>query len=623
MKEDLPPNQIPPEARVGAHGGQVRKALLVVLLVAGALLRTSQFDYPWTTDFRGQCGSRYSNVARNFVNLGFTATKGAPIDSINPQSPDDFIYYLNHPPLLEWLVALSFKAFGMKELTARLVPFVFSFLTMVLLFLLAKRLWNETAALCVLAIFCILPMGVFYGTLVDVQGVLPLFFIILILFLYQRFVDRPGKTALALLYAAFVIGMLSDWPVYYLAVLLPLYHLFMRRKRKLAVAAMFPTAILMTLAYVLYGNWITTGKFALDFGHLQSLARSRGSYGIPTLSGLGGPAARFGEIWLTFFTWPALVMLGAWLIAIPLIRVLRKGANAYWIVWFFFIFAVLHIALFPEPAQKHEYWSYYLLPSVALAGGLTLYFAGRLFSGLLRGYAVIVQGALLVMVFIFSWTHLQELYNVLGQVDFALIGRQIDSACDKHSYILIDWDGYQLLSFYVHNQMFYGPINRVNYRMMDNNPRARYILMTNPEVAPFKQRFGLELFDQEKRNWPPQHYGRLSLVRMLDTKGLNRFDYPASIDPPKVQGVQIENRKIVVRWSHPHPENVSRYRIYRRNDKTPFYPPGTDVDKDATEAAIDNYSRDKLWLVIVAVDKDNEESDFDREVKCWPDDGKG
>jgi len=616
-------NRVAVEVKASLLRRVLRKALLVFLLAVGVFLRLQQIDCRWTTDFRGQCGSRYSNVARNFVNYGFLATKFAPIDSVNPQSPDEFIYYLNHPPLLEWLVALSFKAFGMNEFTARLVPFVFSFLTMVLLFFLAKRLWNGETALCVLAVFCVLPMGVFYGTLVDVQGVLPLFFVILILFFYQKFVDGPGGIALVLLYAAFVIGMLSDWPVYYLAVLLPAYHILMRRKHRLAVAALFPLALAMLAAWVVYSNWVITGKVGLDVGRLQALALTRGSYYVPTLAGVSGVATRMGEIWLMFFTLPALIMLAAWLIAVPVMRLLRKGAKVYWIIWFFFVFAVLHIALFIEPAQKHEYWSYYLLPSAAIAGGLTIYWAGRLFSRMAKGSGFFVQIVIVALLFAGAYLQSRELYRANSQMDFAVMAFNIDKVCDRRSYILADWDGYQLMSFYLHNPIFFGPINRTNYKMMDNNPRARYILMMN-DVVPSKQRFALELFkqirleDEGSRDKSTQHYGKLSLAEMLDMKGVKRFEYPDPVGAPKIESVRVEDRRIIVRWSSANPGRVDHYRIYGRTDKIPFYSPLIDV-RDGNEAIVENYSRERLWIVVVAVDKEGEESGFDKEIKGWDD----
>jgi len=608
-----------------------RKALLVFLLAVGVFLRMQQINFRWTTDFRGQCGSHYSNVARNFVNYGFLATKFAPVDSINPKSPDDFIYYVNHPPLLEWLVALSFKAFGMNEFTARLVPLFFSLLTMIVLFLLVRRLWNEQAALCVLAVFCILPMGVFYGTLVDVQGVLPLFFVVLVLYLYERFAARPCAAALLMLYAAFVIGMLTDWPVYYLSVLLPLYHLFLRRKHKLAVAALFPLAVAMLAAWVVYGNWIRTGRAAFDFGYLQYLVSTRAT----DLSGAspGVVAAllqavlavvaaipRMGEIWLMFFTAPVLIMLAAWLVAVPVMRILRKGTRDYWIIWFFFVFAVLHIALFAGPAQMHEYWSFYLLPSAAIAGGLTIYWAGKLFSRMMRGGGFAVQIAIFLLLFAGAYLQFRELYRTGGEMDFAAIAGNIDKVCDGESYILTDWNGCDVMSFYLHNQIIFGPINRTNYEMVDRNPRARYILMMDNDIVLRKQRFGLDLFEYARKSGP-KHYGPLTIAKMLDIKGLKRFECPDPIDAPKIENVRVEDRRVIVRWSHAPSGKVAFYRVYWRTDKMPFYSLWADV-KEGGEAVVKNYSREHLWLVVVAVDKDGEESGFEKEIKGWNDGAK-
>jgi len=612
------------EAEVRVAAAVARKVILALLLLGGVVLRTHEITYCWTTDFRGQCGSFYSNIARNFVKHGFLATKFTPVESINPRSPEEFRYYVNHPPLLEWLVALSFKAFGISEFSARLVPLVFSFLTMILIYLLAKRLWNVDAALCVLAVFCVLPMGVFYGTLVDVQGVLPLFFILLVMYLYERFVEHSSRRALILLYAAFIIGMLSDWPVYYLGVLLPLYHLLMRRKHKLAIAGLLPAALLMLAAYVLYANWIRTGRLTFDTGYIQYLGASRGGHESLSLTFSGKIAARTWEIWEKFFSLPALALLGAWLVVVPVMRILRKGAASCWMIWFFFIFGILHIALFIGPAQGHEYWSYYLLPSAAMAVGLTIHWAGRLASRIKRGSGGVAQVILVLVVAGGSHIQTQGLYRDLSQIDFAVAGAMMGKVCDGESYILVDWDGYHLLDFYLHNQTFYGPINRANYRLTCENPRARYILMKSDRMEE-KQRFARTLFESVheaerekiKKGDKDVHYGELPLAKMLDTRGLKRFEYPDEIGAPGIESVEIQDRRIIVRWSHPAGKAVT-FRVYTREDKTPFYSLGADV-AGGNEAVVPNYAREKLWIIVVAVDKSGEESEFDVEIQGWRD----
>src|ERR1700684_2219380 len=55
--------------------------------------------------------------------------------------------YLEKPPLQYWLSALAFAAFGQSEAVARLWPGVFGFLSLGLVYAIARRLWGTEAAL--------------------------------------------------------------------------------------------------------------------------------------------------------------------------------------------------------------------------------------------------------------------------------------------------------------------------------------------------------------------------------------------------------------------------------------------------------------------------------------------
>ncbi len=59
----------------------------------------------------------------------------------------DGLVYLEKPPLQYWLSALTFAAFGQSEAVARLWTGVFGFLSLCLVYAIARRLWGVDAAL--------------------------------------------------------------------------------------------------------------------------------------------------------------------------------------------------------------------------------------------------------------------------------------------------------------------------------------------------------------------------------------------------------------------------------------------------------------------------------------------
>ncbi len=102
----------------------------VLLAVCGALF----FSFMglrglWETD-----EARYAEMAREMVETGDWATPRL-----------NYVKYFEKPPLACWLVAISFKLFGISDASARLMPAVFGTLTVLLVFLLGRSLWEGRA----------------------------------------------------------------------------------------------------------------------------------------------------------------------------------------------------------------------------------------------------------------------------------------------------------------------------------------------------------------------------------------------------------------------------------------------------------------------------------------------
>lgn len=110
----------------------LRDAVFAAVLVA--VCATLFFSFMglrglWETD-----EARYAEIAREMVQSG---------DWVTPRL--NYVKYFEKPPLTYWLVALSFKVFGVSDPSARLVPAVFGSLTVLLVFLLGRSLWDNRA----------------------------------------------------------------------------------------------------------------------------------------------------------------------------------------------------------------------------------------------------------------------------------------------------------------------------------------------------------------------------------------------------------------------------------------------------------------------------------------------
>ncbi len=106
---------------------------LILLAIIGCGLLFPNISYPLIEPDE----SRYVQIAMEMVQTG---------DYVTPTLNGD--PYLDKPPLLYWLTAMSMSMFGMNEWAARLPTVVASLLTVILTFAVGKRVVGSTAAWC-------------------------------------------------------------------------------------------------------------------------------------------------------------------------------------------------------------------------------------------------------------------------------------------------------------------------------------------------------------------------------------------------------------------------------------------------------------------------------------------
>ncbi len=82
--------------------------------------------------------------------------------------------YLDKPPLMYWLVRLSYDAFGVSESSARLVPAVCVHLTILLVYLLGRRSLGERAAFWAAMLLTVAPGYIGIARLLLLDGLLTL-----------------------------------------------------------------------------------------------------------------------------------------------------------------------------------------------------------------------------------------------------------------------------------------------------------------------------------------------------------------------------------------------------------------------------------------------------------------
>jgi 4-amino-4-deoxy-L-arabinose transferase-like glycosyltransferase len=192
-------------------GGWCWRSFLMVLLLPAALLYPCQSFALFEPD-----EGRYAQIPREMFETGewiVPTLQGEP--------------YLDKPPLFYWLVMLAYAGFGCHTWTARLVPALAMHGTVMLTYLMGRRLAGERAAFWGSLLLAVSPGFLGMGRLLLLDGVLT-FWMTLAVFAIYRAQAGPVMLRPWWLLAALAcgFGVLTKGPV---ALVLPLAPLIAHR----------------------------------------------------------------------------------------------------------------------------------------------------------------------------------------------------------------------------------------------------------------------------------------------------------------------------------------------------------------------------------------------------------
>lgn len=168
------------------------KLLLILLAIDLFLLLTTAL-----TNFTRI--HEYNNVifsffAENYLKFGYLKLNFAPVDLHTHaiSLPKDVTYYINHPILLPLILSLFYKFLGISNLVGRLVPILFSLVSVLSLYLLVKKYWGEKIALLGSFIFVFSPMNLIFGKVINYEPLTMAFSLGALLF-YSNWFEHQKK----------------------------------------------------------------------------------------------------------------------------------------------------------------------------------------------------------------------------------------------------------------------------------------------------------------------------------------------------------------------------------------------------------------------------------------------
>ena len=363
-------------------GKAVPLLLLSGILLLALFIRLDHFSARWL-DYNfvpthlgdvGWSGAFYSTIGRNYLRYGFSTSLG-PVISTGFVASDRLSFYPNHPPLLGWFLAMSFAVFGEHEWAARLVPLLFSLGSLVVLYALAMRYFGVPVGLLATLLMAVVPISAYYlGAFPDVQGPHVLFFILLSLWCYFRWLESGQRSYFVSLALAVYFGILADWPGAYTPVILAAYHWFTQSRNKLRpVLVLLATSMIMVLLLIWYLSWLVHDPWKIPKAFLNwSVVSTSESVSMTgRLSAVLGwiTTICFGQV-LPLYTPLLLSLVAAHFIMNRHHGDTSQAPHGPHVVWMLLVFGALHIALGLRGASKHDYWSIYLTPGFVIAAAL-------------------------------------------------------------------------------------------------------------------------------------------------------------------------------------------------------------------------------------------------------------
>lgn len=314
----------------------------------------------------------------------------------------NFVPYLEKPPMLYWLIALSYHVFGVTGFAARLIPVTAGALTCLIIFFFAKS-WQLIREGWIAAIVLTTSIGfILIARVIIFDMVLTLFFITALCFFYSWFITEK-RHYLLLCYAFIALAFLTKGLLS--VVLIPAIALIFMLVSKTPFKKILKTidiwGIVIFLALIL--PWVIAASFrqqhfAYDFFINEQFMRflnRRIPHDYHT-----GP--------IYYYVLPVLVILLPWTIFLPALFFKSKTKNEKFTLLkkFLWIWFLVPFVFFSTSQAKAQYYIIIGIPALAFLIAIKLQelviqnkevYILRAFYGLVIFFALIFLEASLIL----------------------------------------------------------------------------------------------------------------------------------------------------------------------------------------------------------------------------------
>lgn len=370
--------------------------LLWFLLAVSVLVRFYHISTP-LIDHHSWRQTDTAAIARNFYREG--------MDILHPQIDwrgTTKGYVESEFPLFAFLVAVSYKVFGLHEFLGRLLCIIFATSCTFVLYLLAKRLFSKPTALISALVFSLFPSSVYFGR-AFMPDFMTLFFALLGVYFLVSWYHHGRNGSLILSSMFFAMAFLLKLSFAHLLILAAGIFWLKYGWKSVLKPALWAYVAVIGLPSIL---WYT---------HAHSLYQQTGlSFGIWNI---GGDKWGNLSIWTNpkFYLEFIFTRLAQQNLTFPGFILFLSGVLCLWadrarrFMLFWLLALIFYLLVVAKGNWVHDYYQIPFLPFAALAIGAAVEkvrTAGRL------GWQRIAVIALLCTIPVFSFTRLRQTYSV-------------------------------------------------------------------------------------------------------------------------------------------------------------------------------------------------------------------
>lgn len=334
-------------------------------------------------------------IAQNYLKHGLWDLKLGQVTTQIDRADQIGSFYTHYLPTYPLLLALLFFLFGDSEIVVRLLPIFFSLISVLSLFLITKKLWTSNIALLVSLFFIFNPMFIYFGKISGIEPVI-ISMILLSFYFYIRWIDSGNKRDLIWGLVFCFSGGVFGWQMNYLLGVIFIYSLLIKKlnlKILLFAAILLFTFLLQFIhAYILTGNILD--KELID-SFKSRVTETNLSFGGMDFNFISYIKQEIGVL-QAYFTRILIGLSIIYILANLNFRLDRKKA----VVISLMALGLGHPIIFSRYVFIHDYLNIYLLPFLALAGGLGLIQIISWFKKL-RLNSILIHSFTAIIIFIF------------------------------------------------------------------------------------------------------------------------------------------------------------------------------------------------------------------------------